>query len=93
MECRVKFVHLDVTSFESQAVFLREALELFPRNEVDVFIPNAGTLSMPTQVNPSDPAELVGMKTAPKDLSTRVLVSSSACSQAQWLVVRAGLRQ
>lgn len=52
---------------------VREALDFFPRNEIDIFVPNAGVLNLPTQINPQDPAGLADLKTPPEDLSGRVI--------------------
>lgn len=60
---------MDVTSFESQVGLLREALDFFPRNEVDIYVPGAGILPLPTQVAPEDPVGLANLRSPPKDLS------------------------
>lgn len=52
---------------------IREALDFFPRNEIDIFVPNAGILEHPTQINPQDPAGLADLKSPPPDLATRIL--------------------
>lgn len=89
---RIKYVHVDVTSFESQVSLLRAALDFFPRNEVDVFVPCAGILPAPTQVAPADPSELANLKTAPADLTGRAIsVNLSAVYIGVLLVARYGL--
>jgi 5'-hydroxyaverantin dehydrogenase len=52
---------------------IREALDFFPRHEIDIFIPNAGILSPPTQVAPQDPAGLADLTDPPPDLQTNVI--------------------
>lgn len=62
-----------MTSFESQVKLLREALDFFPRGEVDIYVPNAGILPAPTQVAPQDPASLADLKTPPPDLAANAI--------------------
>lgn len=57
-----------MTNFESQVNFLREALAFFPRNEVDIYVPNAGVLPPATQIAPADPSELANLTSPPPDL-------------------------
>lgn len=58
-----------MASFESQVAFLREALDFFPRNEVDIYVPGAGILPLPTNIAPEDPAGLANLKKPPQDLT------------------------
>ena len=83
---------MDVTSFDSQVALLREALDFFPRNEVDIYVPGAGILNMPTQVAPEDPAALANLKKPPQDLSASVInVNLSGVFVGTMLVARYGM--
>ena len=83
---------MDVTSFDSQVALLRGALEFFPRNEIDIYVPAAGILSLPTQVDPQDPAGLADLKSPPKDLSASVInVNLSGVYVGTMLVARYGM--
>ena len=89
---RIKFIHVDVTSFESQVALIRQALDFFPRNEIDIFVPNAGILNLPTKIDPQDPAGLADLKTPPQDLSARVInVNLSGVFVGTMLVARYGM--
>ncbi|KAF7846000.1 hypothetical protein BT93_L5644 [Corymbia citriodora subsp. variegata] len=89
---KVKFVHVDVTSFESQVNLVRQSLEFFPRNEIDIFVPCAGILNYPTQINPQDPAALADLKTPPEDLTGRVIsVNLAGVWIGTMLVARYGM--
>ena len=89
---RIKYVHADVTSFDSQVSMVRSALDFFPRNEIDLFVPNAGLLNAPTQIGPQDPASLADLKTPTQDLSLRVLeVNLLGVFQGVLLVLRYGM--
>ena len=81
-----------MTSFESQVNFLRTALAFFPRNEVDIFIPNAGVLPPATQISPQDPAELVNLSSPPADLLTKAIdINLKAVYVGTLLVTRYGM--
>lgn len=83
---------MDVTSFDSQVALLREALDFFPRNEIDIFVPSAGILNLPTQVAPQDPAGLADLKSPPPDLSANVInVNLSGVFVGTMLVARYGM--
>lgn len=89
---RIKFIHVDVTSFESQVVLLREALDFFPRNEVDVFVPAAGILHLPTQIAPEDPSALADLKKPTKDLAASIInVNLAGVYTGVMLVSRYGM--
>jgi 5'-hydroxyaverantin dehydrogenase len=89
---RIKYVHVDVSSFESQVAMLQTALDFFPRNEVDIFVPCAGVLGAPTQVAPADPGELANLKTPPQDLDGRIIgVNLVGVFVGTLLVARYGL--
>lgn len=71
---------------------LREALAFFPRNEVDIFIPNAGVLPAPTAIAPQDPAELANLTGPPPDLLMRGIdVNLKAVYLGTLLVTRYGM--
>jgi 5'-hydroxyaverantin dehydrogenase len=71
---------------------LRQALEFLPRNEIDIYVPAAGILSLPTEVAPQDPAGLADLKTPPKDLSAQVInVNLSGVYVGTMLVARYGM--
>ena len=92
IERRIKYIHVDVTSFQSQVTLIREALDFFPRNEIDIFVPNAGILNLPTQVDPQDPAGLADLTTPPPDLANRVInVNLSGVWVGTMLVARYGM--
>ena len=81
-----------MTSFESQVALLREALGFFPRNEIDIFVPSAGILNLPTQIAPQDPAGLADLKTPPPDLSANVInVNLSGVFVGTLLIARYGM--
>lgn len=81
-----------MTSFDSQVALLRGALEFFPRGEIDIFVPAAGIISMPTQVAPQDPAGLADLKTPPSDLAANVInVNLSGVYVGTLLVARYGM--
>lgn len=83
---------MDVTSFKSQVALLRDALAFFPRNEIDIYVPNAGILSAPTQIAPQDPAGLADLETPPADLSGSVInVNLSGVYVGTMLVARYGM--
>lgn len=83
---------MDVGSFESQVSLLREALEFFPRNEIDVFVPCAGILEHPTQINPQDPAGLADLKSPPADMASRIInINLAAVFRGVMLVSRYGM--
>ena len=89
---RIKFIHLDVTSFDSQVAFLREALEFFPRNEVDIYVPGAGILPLPTNIAPEDPTGLTDLKKPPQDLSASCInVNLSGVWVGTMMVARYGM--
>lgn len=89
---KVKFVRTDVSSFESQAAMLREALAFFPRNEVDIFVPSAGILNAPTQISPADPAELATLTAPPEDMKANVIkVNLQGTFVGTLLVARYGM--
>lgn len=89
---RVKFVQTDVSKFESQVNMLRQALEFFPRNEVDCFIPCAGVLEHPTQINPQDPAGLADLTSPPADMKSRIIsINLAAVFTGVLLVSRYGM--
>ena len=89
---KIKFVHVDVSSFESQVAFLQAALAFFPRNEVDIFVPCAGILGAPTQVAPADPSELASLRQPSADLSGRIIgVNLTAVFVGTLLVARYGM--
>jgi 5'-hydroxyaverantin dehydrogenase len=71
---------------------LRQALEFLPRNEIDIYVPAAGILSLPTEVAPQDPAGLADLKNPPKDLSAQVInVNLSGVYVGTMLVARYGM--
>ena len=83
---------MDVTSFDSQVSLLREALSFFPRSEIDIFVPSAGILNMPTQISPQDPAGLADLKSPPQDLAAKVInVNLSGVFVGTLLVARYGM--
>lgn len=91
-KAKIKFVRVDVSSFESQVAFLRTALDFFPRHEVDIFVPCAGLLGMPTQVSPADPSELANLKEPSADLTGRIIsVNLTAVFVGTLLVARYGM--
>lgn len=69
----MKYIHVDVTSFESQVALLRGSLDFLPRNEIDIYVPCAGILNLPTQVAPEDPSALANLKAPPPDLTGAVI--------------------
>jgi 5'-hydroxyaverantin dehydrogenase len=78
--------------FESLVSLIREALNFFPRNEIDIFVPSAGVLGMPTQINPEDPSGLAEMKTPPPDMSSRIINTNlSGLFTGTMLVARYGM--
>lgn len=88
----VKFVRVDVTSLEAQVQLLQAALAFFPRNEVDIYVPNAGILGPPLAIAPADPAELASLKTIPTDLATPVItVNLQAVYVGAMLTLRYGM--
>lgn len=88
----VKYVQCDVTNFQSQVNFLQEALAFFPRNEVDIYIPNAGVLPPATEVKPADPSELASLTSPPTDLLGRAIdVNLKAVYVGTILVTRYGM--
>lgn len=67
-------------------------MAFFPRNEIDIYVPAAGILSLPTQVDPQDPAGLADLKSPPKDLSASVInVNLSGVYVGTMLVARYGM--
>ena len=81
-----------MTSFDSQVALLQEALDFFPRNEVDIFVPSAGILNLPTQIAPQDPAGLADLKKPPPDLSASVInVNLSGVWIGTMLMARYGM--
>ena len=89
---RIKFVHVDVSSFASQVAFLRTALDFLPRNEIDIFVPCAGVLGPPTQVSPAPPSELANLGIPPDDLSGRLIgINLTGVFIGTLLVARYGL--
>lgn len=90
--CRIKFVHVDITSFDSQVLMVKEALDFFPRNEIDIFMPNAGILEHPTQIDPQDPADLAKLTKAPADISGRIIdINLKGVFAGVMLVARYGM--
>ena len=88
----MKFVHVDVTAFESQVSMIKEALNFFPRNEIDVFVPCAGILEAPTQISPQDPAGLSDLTKPPPDISSRIInVNLAGVFTGVMLVARYGM--
>ena len=88
----VKFVRVDVTSLEAQVQLLQTALAFFPRNEVDIYVPNAGILGPPLAIAPADPAELSNLKTVPADLAAPVItVNLQAVYVGAMLTLRYGM--
>lgn len=81
-----------MTNFQSQVNFLREALSFFPNNEVDIYVPNAGLLPLPTQIAPADPAELANLTSPPPDLLTKAIdINLKAVYVGTMLVTRYGM--
>lgn len=62
-----------MTSVTAQAKLLQQALEFFPRNEIDIYVPNAGILGPPLAIAPADPSELANLTTVPADLASPVI--------------------
>jgi 5'-hydroxyaverantin dehydrogenase len=70
---------------------LRQALEFFPRNEVDIFVPCAGVLGAPTNVAPADPSELANLTSPPADMNGRIIsVNLTGVFNGVMLVARYG---
>lgn len=70
---------------------LREALDFF-NGEVDIYVPCAGILPLPTQVAPEDPAGLADLKKPPPDLSAKCIdVNLSGVYVGTLLVARYGM--
>ncbi|PIA94301.1 5'-hydroxyaverantin dehydrogenase [Cercospora beticola] len=88
----VKFVRVDVTSVEAQVKLLQEALAFFPRNEVDIYVPNAGILGPPLAIAPADPAGLSSLTSVPQDLAAPVItVNLHAVYVGAMLTLRYGM--
>lgn len=71
---------------------VREALDFFPRNEIDIFMPNAGILEYPTQINPQDPATLTDLTKPPPDISSKIInINLAGVFSGVMLVARYGM--
>lgn len=67
-------------------------MAFFPRNEIDIFVPNAGILPPPTQILPQDPAELANLTSPPPDLLTKAIdINLKAVYVGTMLVLRYGM--